>query len=62
MIAHITLATRDVLRSVDFFRESLGWQPVARPGNISMAAAWLEIAPGMELHLLEDRAFRTVAI
>jgi catechol 2,3-dioxygenase-like lactoylglutathione lyase family enzyme len=57
MIAHITLATRDVLRSVTFFRESLGWQPVARPGNISMTAAWLEIAPGMELHLLEDHEF-----
>jgi catechol 2,3-dioxygenase-like lactoylglutathione lyase family enzyme len=58
MIAHITLATRDVLRSVVFFRESFGWHPVARPGNISMTAAWLEIAPGMELHLLEDRDFK----
>lgn len=57
MIAHITLATRDVLQSVVFFRESLGWQPVARPGNISVTAAWLKIAPGMELHLLEDRQF-----
>jgi catechol 2,3-dioxygenase-like lactoylglutathione lyase family enzyme len=57
MISHITLATRDVSRSVAFFRESLGWQPVARPGNISMAAAWLEIAPGVELHLIENRAF-----
>jgi catechol 2,3-dioxygenase-like lactoylglutathione lyase family enzyme len=57
MVAHITLATRDVLRSVDFFQGSLGWQPVARPGNISMTAAWLKIAPGMELHLLKDREF-----
>jgi len=57
MIAHITLATRDVPRSVAFFHESLGWQPVARPGNITRAAAWLEIAPGMELHLIEDGAF-----
>jgi catechol 2,3-dioxygenase-like lactoylglutathione lyase family enzyme len=57
MISHVTLATRDVSRSVAFFRESLGWHPVARPANISTAAAWLEIAPGMELHLIEDRAF-----
>jgi catechol 2,3-dioxygenase-like lactoylglutathione lyase family enzyme len=57
MICHITLATRDVSRSVAFFREALGWQPVSRPGNISMTAAWLEIAPAMELHLIEDRAF-----
>jgi catechol 2,3-dioxygenase-like lactoylglutathione lyase family enzyme len=56
-LAHITLATRDVSRSVAFFRESLGWKSVSRPGNINMAAAWLEIAPGMELHLIEDRAF-----
>ena len=57
MISHVTLATRDVSRSVAFFRESLGWKSVSRPGNINMAAAWLEIAPGMELHLIEDRAF-----
>jgi catechol 2,3-dioxygenase-like lactoylglutathione lyase family enzyme len=56
-LAHITLATREVSRSVAFFRESLGWKSVSRPGNINMAAAWLEIAPGMELHLIEDRAF-----
>ena len=44
-------------RSVAFFQESLGWQPVARPGNIGTAAAWLEIAPGVELHLIEDPEF-----
>jgi catechol 2,3-dioxygenase-like lactoylglutathione lyase family enzyme len=57
MIAHITLATRDVPRSVAFFRQALGWQPVARPGNIGKTAAWLEIAPGIELHLIEVGAF-----
>jgi catechol 2,3-dioxygenase-like lactoylglutathione lyase family enzyme len=57
MISHVTLATRDVARSVAFFQESLGWHPVARPGNINTTAAWLEIAPGMELHLIEDCAF-----
>ena len=57
MIAHITLATRDVQRSVDFFEGTLGWRPVARPGNINAAAAWLLIAPGMELHLIEDPDF-----
>jgi catechol 2,3-dioxygenase-like lactoylglutathione lyase family enzyme len=57
MISHITLSTRDVPQSVAFFHEALGWQPVARPGNIGITAAWLEIAPGMELHLIEDQAF-----
>jgi catechol 2,3-dioxygenase-like lactoylglutathione lyase family enzyme len=56
-LAHITLATRDVRRTVDFFREALGWQPVARPGNITRAAAWLAIAPGIELHLVEEPEF-----
>ena len=35
----------------------LGWQPLARPGNIDTNAAWLEIAPGIELHLIEDPEF-----
>jgi catechol 2,3-dioxygenase-like lactoylglutathione lyase family enzyme len=56
-LAHITLATRDVTRSAGFFRDALGWQPVARPGNINTNAAWLEIAPGIELHLIEDPEF-----
>jgi len=56
-LAHITLATRDVERSKAFFAEALGWRPLARPGNIDRPAAWLEIALGVELHLVEDRAF-----
>ena len=57
-LAHITLATRDVRRSVDFFREALGWQPVARPGNIAPGAAWLAISPEVELHLIEEPEFQ----
>jgi catechol 2,3-dioxygenase-like lactoylglutathione lyase family enzyme len=52
-LAHVTLATRDVRRSAAFFAEALGWRPLARPGNIGRPAAWLEIAPGQELHLVE---------
>jgi catechol 2,3-dioxygenase-like lactoylglutathione lyase family enzyme len=52
-ILHCTLATRDVARTSDFFAAALGWRPIERPGNIPMAAAWLEIAPGQELHLVE---------
>ena len=50
--AHLTLATRDVLRTRNFFAEALGWKPIERPGNIATEAAWLEIAPGQELHVL----------
>jgi catechol 2,3-dioxygenase-like lactoylglutathione lyase family enzyme len=56
-LAHITLATRDVRRSAVFFEETLGWRPIARPANIDRPAAWLAIAPGMELHLVEDLDF-----
>jgi catechol 2,3-dioxygenase-like lactoylglutathione lyase family enzyme len=51
--AHVTLATRDVRRSAGFFEAVLGWRPVERPDNIDGAAAWLEIAPGQQLHLIE---------
>jgi len=56
-IAHFTLATRDVRRTSAFFTETLGWKPLDRPNNIPMAAAWLEIAPGQELHLVEVADF-----
>jgi catechol 2,3-dioxygenase-like lactoylglutathione lyase family enzyme len=56
-LAHITLATRDVRRSSAFFEEVMGWLRVARPGNIGRPAAWLTIAPGVELHLVEDPEF-----
>ncbi len=51
-IAHFTLATRDVVRTRNFFVETMGWEPIERPGNIDIESAWLRIAPGQELHLL----------
>jgi catechol 2,3-dioxygenase-like lactoylglutathione lyase family enzyme len=52
-LAHITLATRDVTATARFFEDVLGWRPIDRPGNIGRPAAWLEIAPGQELHLIQ---------
>jgi catechol 2,3-dioxygenase-like lactoylglutathione lyase family enzyme len=52
------LATRDVARSRDFFAATLGWRPIQRPNNIGQPAAWLEIAPGQELHLIEVSDFQ----
>jgi glyoxylase I family protein len=57
-LAHLTLATRDVHAAARFFGQALGWRPIARPNNIGRPAAWLEIAPGQELHLVEDSDFR----
>jgi catechol 2,3-dioxygenase-like lactoylglutathione lyase family enzyme len=56
-LAHLTLATRDVRRAESFFSGALDWRPIARPNNIGRPAAWLEIAPGQELHLVEVAAF-----
>ncbi len=56
-LAHITLATRDVEQSAAFFQDVLAWQRITRPGNIGVAAAWLEITPGCELHLVLDPEF-----
>ncbi len=57
MLAHCTLAVRDVQRTSDFFQQTLGWRPIRRPGNIQQSAAWLQIAAGQELHLLEVSDF-----
>jgi len=56
-IAHFTLATRDVGRTTRFFAETLGWQPIDRPNNIPFPAAWLTVAPGHEVHLIEVADF-----
>jgi catechol 2,3-dioxygenase-like lactoylglutathione lyase family enzyme len=57
MLAHFTLATRDVGKAQAFFAGALGWRPIRRPGNIDRASAWLQIAPGQELHLIEVADF-----
>jgi len=56
-LAHFTLAARDVRASESFFSETLGWRPIRRPDNIDRPAAWLEIPPGQELHLVEVANF-----
>jgi catechol 2,3-dioxygenase-like lactoylglutathione lyase family enzyme len=55
--AHLTLATRDVEKSREFFINALGWQPVNRPGNIGLQAAWLSMGPDQELHLVNVADF-----
>ncbi len=53
MFAHLTLAVRDVAATTRFFQETVGWRPIRQPENIEITAAWLEIAPGQQLHLLK---------
>lgn len=56
-ILHCTLASRDTRCSSAFFVAALGWRPIERPTNVPVAAAWLEICPGQELHLVEVSDF-----
>ena len=55
--AHITIATPDVDKSTEFFQKTLGWEPIDHPTNIVNKGAWLQIAPGQELHLNEIAKF-----
>jgi catechol 2,3-dioxygenase-like lactoylglutathione lyase family enzyme len=55
--AHFTLATRDVARTGEFFAATFLWPPIERPSNIDRPAAWLEMAPGQEIHLVEVHDF-----
>ncbi len=52
MFGRRTLAVRDVAATMRFFEETLGWRSIRQPDNIEITAAWLEIAPGQQLHLL----------
>lgn len=52
-LAHITLAVPDVKSAAAFFHEVMGWAPIGRPANGARPTAWLGIAPGQELHLVE---------
>ena len=56
--AHLTLATPDLERSVDFFSTTLGWEVIDRPRNIHMKGAWLRMGPRQELHLNEVNDFQ----
>lgn len=55
--AHLTIATRDVLKTVAFFEKTLGWKVVRLPDNVELTAAWLEVAPGQQLHVLQIPGF-----
>lgn len=54
---HLTLATQDVIASREFFAKTIGWKEIARPGNVDVEAAWLDIGDGQQLHLLHTEGF-----
>ncbi len=52
-LAHVTLATRDLRRSLAFFSEALGWRVLDRAASAPAPVAWLQVGPGQEVHLIE---------
>ena len=58
--AHLTIATRDVLRTAAFFERAFGWTRVDTPGNTpeDLRAAWLQLAPGQQIHILHVDGFQ----
>jgi catechol 2,3-dioxygenase-like lactoylglutathione lyase family enzyme len=52
MFAHLTIAVRDARASAEFFQRTLGWRIIRMPSNIDIEAAWVEVAPGQQVHIL----------
>jgi len=52
MFAHLTIAVRDARAAAEFFERTLGWKIIRLPSNIDIDAAWVEVSPGQQLHIL----------
>jgi catechol 2,3-dioxygenase-like lactoylglutathione lyase family enzyme len=55
--AHLTIATRDAERTARFFEATLHWRRIHLPQNVEIKAAWVEVAPGQQIHILEIPGF-----
>lgn len=51
--AHLTLATRNAEATARFFEATLGWRRIHLPENVEIKAAWVEVEPGQQIHILE---------
>lgn len=49
---HVSLLVADTAQASAFYQAVLGLQPQARP-DLGFPGAWLQIMPGLDLHLLE---------
>ena len=67
MFAHLTIATRDVRKTSEFYQRALRWPPIHMPGNVDLEADWLEIragegdSPSQQLHILYVAEFEPSA-
>jgi len=56
--AHFTIATRDVPGTAAFFERTMRWRRITVPGNTPLEAAWLEVGPGQQVHVLKVEDFQ----
>lgn len=56
-IAHLTLATRDVPATALFFERTMRWPRVKVPVNTPLQAAWVQVGPRQQLHILRVDGF-----
>jgi catechol 2,3-dioxygenase-like lactoylglutathione lyase family enzyme len=52
MFAHLTIAVRDARASAEFFQRTMLWKIIKLPSNVEIDAAWVEVAPGQQVHIL----------
>jgi catechol 2,3-dioxygenase-like lactoylglutathione lyase family enzyme len=55
--AHLTIATRDVEATADFYEKTLGWKRVGSPANSPIEVAWVQMGPRQQLHVLRRDDF-----
>ena len=56
-LAHLTLATRDVDKTAQFFEATLGCARKPLPANSVGGAVWFDIGNGQEMHVLYVETF-----
>ena len=56
-LAHLTLPTRDVDKTAQFFEKALGYTRSPVPGNSPVEAVWLDIGRGQQMHVIYVEGF-----
>lgn len=56
-IHHVSLMVRELAPAQVFYTDVLGMRPIDRP-DLGVPGAWLEVADGRQVHLIEDPTFQ----
>ena len=56
-LAHLTLPTREVEKTVSFFEQTLGYSRDPVPSNVPDETVWLNIGRGQQMHLVFVEGF-----